>query len=392
MKPKLAIIIERFDITLGGAERSVYELAGALAAIDYEVHILAAKGTEGKNVHILCGGNKHKRTSYTAFGNALTAHLSANRYDVIHSVLPFEFADVYQPRGGTYAEAIARNIAACESNAVRTFKKATAWTNVRRTRLLRAERRIARTADGPRIVAISAYVARQFREHYGTPEDRITVIPNGIRADGQTDTAQADTLRTAILTQLNLKEADVPVFFLFAAHNWRLKGLAFAIRAMRLATANVPGCPAHLLVAGRGRAAAYLRLARELGVAGRVLFLGPAAHIQNLIAISDVAILPTFYDPCSRFILEALAGGRPVITTSFNGATDLFTPDRHGKVVDSPQNIAALSAAISHFAARENIQVASQAIIDDNLREKLSVGRVARQLKALYDSVTVRQR
>ena len=44
MKKKIAIIIERAEIILGGAERSVFELAGALTACGLETHIIAAKG------------------------------------------------------------------------------------------------------------------------------------------------------------------------------------------------------------------------------------------------------------------------------------------------------------------------------------------------------------
>ena len=43
MKKKIAIIIERATVELGGAERSVFELAEALRDVGLEVDILAAK-------------------------------------------------------------------------------------------------------------------------------------------------------------------------------------------------------------------------------------------------------------------------------------------------------------------------------------------------------------
>ena len=73
MSLKVAIIIERADISLGGAERSVFELSGALSARGLDVDILAAKGqTKTKNIHILCADVGGKRTSYFTF-----AHLSS---------------------------------------------------------------------------------------------------------------------------------------------------------------------------------------------------------------------------------------------------------------------------------------------------------------------------
>ena len=55
MKKKIAIIIERASIALGGAERSVFELATALSSLGHEVQVLAAKGrTSARNIKILC--------------------------------------------------------------------------------------------------------------------------------------------------------------------------------------------------------------------------------------------------------------------------------------------------------------------------------------------------
>ena len=104
-------------------------------------------------------------------------------------------------------------------------------------------------------------------------------------------------------------------------------------------------------------------------------------------SISDVAVLPTFYDPCSRYILEALAACKPVITTKFNGASDFFVNNRHGKVIDNPENVNALAEAIRYFTDTKNIENASQAIIEDNLKENISIGRSARQLIDVFESI-----
>ena len=111
---KVAVIIERAEIVLGGAERSVFELTANLSQIGLQVDLLAAKGkTDSDNIHVLCAAGHGKRTGLTVFGKAIKKHLAANHYDIIHSTLPFSFADVYQPRGGCYAESIVRNAASC---------------------------------------------------------------------------------------------------------------------------------------------------------------------------------------------------------------------------------------------------------------------------------------
>ena len=122
-------------------------------------------------------------------------------------------------------------------------------------------------------------------------------------------------------------------------------------------------------------------------MSNKIAFLGHLPHIQNAMSISDVAVLPTFYDPCSRYILEALAACKPVITTKFNGASDFFVNNRHGKVLDSPENIDALAEAIHNFTDTNNIENASKAIIEDNLKENISIDRAALQLLDVYESI-----
>jgi UDP-glucose:(heptosyl)LPS alpha-1,3-glucosyltransferase len=392
IKKKIALIIERPDIALGGAERSTFELAAALSALGLKVDILAAKGqTNAKNIHILCKNTPGKRTCYFTFAKVLKKHLSEIHYDIIHSVLPFDFADVYQPRVGCFAETILRNAASYQNKFIESCKRITAFANLRRTILLRAERRLCRDSNGPVIVALSKYVAEQFKKHYGAADDRIVVIPNGIKINRRIDTGQADKIRRQILTQLGLKEADSPVFFLFVANNFRLKGLACLIKAMQLASRNNTERKAYLIVAGNDRVHKYRRLAKKLNVHRKIIFLGAVHHIQNALSIIDVAVLPTFYDPSSRYILEAIAADKPVITTEFNGATDLFVNERHGRVIDSAENIPALAQAISYFTDTNNIQKASQAIIADNLKEKISISRVAKQLIPVYESILEKQ-
>jgi len=389
MKNKIAIIIERAMVSLGGAERSVFELARALRTVGFKVDILAAKGrTSTKNIHVLCQQQPGKRSCHFTFAKALKKHLAENHYDIIHSVLPFDFADVYQPRGGSFAESILRNAASYQNKFIESYKRMTAFANLRRTILLRAERNLCKNPDGPLIIALSHYVAEQFEQHYGIGTARLSVIPNGVRVNKRIDAARADKLRAQILAQLGLKEADEPVFFLFVANNFRLKGLSCLIKAMQLVGRHKGTRRAgFLIVAGAGRIHKYRRFAKKLNVHKKIIFLGPVSRIQTALSIIDVAVLPTFYDPSSRYILEALAANKPVITTRFNGATDLFADNRHGKIIDTPTNIPALAEAVSYFTDTENIRKASEAIAADNIGEKISITRVADELRSVYESV-----
>lgn len=392
MVRKVAIIVERADVALGGAERSMFEVARALSALDLQVELLAAKGEVGaRDVRVLCANVPGKRVSLPLFAEALKRHFAQVEYDIIHSILPFDFADLYQPRGGTCTESMLRNAASYPCPAGRLFKRMTAFANRRRAALLQAERSLCQGSDGPVIAALSQYVADQLQEHYGTDPGRIVVTLNGVRTDKRIDADAAEKLRTQVFTKLGPAAGDRPVLFLFVAHNFRLKGLHRLIKAMRLVADAPTDQPPFLLVAGAGKSAEYRQLAQRLGVEKRLVFLGPIGHIQDVLSIVDVGILPTFCDASSRFILEALAAGRPVITTRFNGATDHFTDGRHGKVIDSPDNLPALAEAIRHFSVPAHIREVSQAIRDDGLAERISITRVARDLLGVYECIEERK-
>ncbi|PKL46849.1 MAG: hypothetical protein CVV39_06640 [Planctomycetes bacterium HGW-Planctomycetes-1] len=394
---KVAIITERANITLGGAEKSVFELAAAMVLAGVDAKILAATGTAHSNrVKVLCDSTK-KRVSLKTFEKALKQHLSENHYDIIHSTLPYAFADIYQPRGGSYPEAAIRNASSYKRTTVRFFKLFTSFANIKRTVLARAEKKLCRLArrslgeggkqDGPIVAALSEYVKIQFKKHYNLPDERICIIPNGIKPAHNINKTRSDKLRSQILAQLKLKEAQQPVFFVFAAHNFRLKGLVPLIRAMKILTEKLTKRPPYLVAVGKGSVAKYRRLCRKLKIADKVIFIGPTSHMQNVLDVTDVAVLPTYYDPSSRFILEALAAGKPVITTKYNGAADLYTAERHGKIFDSPDDVDSLAEAMKYFCSTENIAAASKAIEDDDIETKVSIKTHCQKLLDLYDTI-----
>jgi UDP-glucose:(heptosyl)LPS alpha-1,3-glucosyltransferase len=389
---KVAIIIERVDVSLGGAERSIAELSCALEALGLDVTILAAQGdSDSDKVQILCNGRLCKRTAYAVFEQTLRHHLSHNRYDIIHSALPFSFAHVYQPRGGSYVETVIRSAASYENVWVTMLKRMTAWTNRRRQALVHAEAALCRAPDGPILAALSQYVVDQFQKHHQLKAQRIALIPNGVNTRRPVDQEAAKKLKAQINTELKLKDSQEAILFLFAAHNFRLKGLGPLLRAMAKVRQGKAECPCYLLIAGRGDTATYAHLAQSLGLAGRTMFIGAIDHIPNALSFVDVAVLPTFYDPASRFILEALAHNTPVITTRFNGAADLFIDRRHGRIIDSPTDISALSETLIHMSCPDTLTQMTTAINQDKLVVEVSINRAAGELIDLYKSILPRK-
>ena len=84
----------------------------------------------------------------------------------------------------------------------------------------------------------------------------------------------------------------------------------------------------HLFIAGGRDSEPYQRLAKKLGVAGRIHFLGKVEDMPALYRAMDLFVLPSFYDACSNAVLEALACGLKVLSTTANGSS-VFLPQEH---------------------------------------------------------------
>ena len=373
---KVALIIERADTELGGAERSIAQLAAALAKKGADVTILAAKAnTDSPNVKQLCSDITSKRIPLSVFANKLKQHLQQNSYDIIHSTLPLDFADIYQPRGGSYIEAMLRNADSWPKPIVARFKKLTHFTNFRRAGLIKAEKTLCLNCPTITIAALSEYVRQQFLTHYNIDSKRVVTIANGIAINDP-------TLQTA--SGIRDKFPSDAKILLFAANNFRLKGLTPLIKTLAAIDKTPPVC---LVVAGSDKPDKYRRLAESLNIAERITFAGKVSEITAAITESDTVILPTYYDPCSRFILEGLAAAKPVITTKFNGAAEIFTDRTHGRIIDHPDDITSLTEAIIFCTDPDNADNISKAIVEDNLKDNISIDRHVQQLMELYEQI-----
>jgi glycosyltransferase involved in cell wall biosynthesis len=61
---------------------------------------------------------------------------------------------------------------------------------------------------------------------------------------------------------------------------------------------------------------------------------------------ADLFVLPTHYDPFGLVIIEAMASGLPVITTSRAGATEIMADGVDGLVLDDPDDAVALANSV----------------------------------------------
>ncbi|MBI3684145.1 MAG: N-acetyl-alpha-D-glucosaminyl L-malate synthase BshA [Acidobacteria bacterium] len=84
--------------------------------------------------------------------------------------------------------------------------------------------------------------------------------------------------------------------------------------------------PAELWMAGDGPERGPAEsLARELGVAGHVMFLGKQDHIERLLPQARVLLMPSELEAFGLAALEAMACGVPPVATNCGGVGELIT-------------------------------------------------------------------
>ncbi len=101
-----------------------------------------------------------------------------------------------------------------------------------------------------------------------------------------------------------------------AGTNYAIKGTFHLVRALALLPEKY-----HLYVAGGRKHGALDRLAESLGVSGRVHFMGRVNDMPCFLRAMDLFALPTFFDPCSNAVVEALAAGLPTLSSIYNGSS-----------------------------------------------------------------------
>lgn len=251
--------------------------------------------------------------------------------------------DVLYPQGGLQVATAEHNLHKYPGHILRFLGRMGKWCDPAYWSYAALERRQYLGERRPLIVAISHMVQRHFQSYYDIEEADLRVLHCAI---DQGRFPEQDRLRRRLEFRQRWGIAPDVTIGLFAAMNYRLKGLEPLLRSLRLVPHDRPF---QLVIVGDPRTGHPERRARRLGVADRTRFLGYCADMRDSYFAADFLIHPTFYDPCSLVVLEALACGLPVITTRSNGASELLNPPREGLVVGDPHDHRRLAWCITQM-------------------------------------------
>jgi L-malate glycosyltransferase len=187
------------------------------------------------------------------------------------------------------------------------------------------------------VIANSRFVADQLPP--GRRGARVRVIHDAV--DTAAFTGLADR-RDAARRELGVDGGDPVLAVVAQLTPW--KGQDDAIRILAAVRERHP--KAGLLIAGSAKFAAagtsfdnpsfereLHALAAELGVGGEVRFLGERQDVPQVLAASDVLLVPSWREAFGRIVVEGMAAGLPVVATSVGGPAELVRDGVDGRVL-----------------------------------------------------------
>ena len=369
-KLRFATAILDFSKRKGGAERYLVDLCTRMAAEDYEVHVYTEKWDEEDSTihfHPIKTIPFPKSLRLLSFAMRASKSMENDHHDITLGVGNTFRADVLQPHGGVHWAWFWRSL--------RAYDHPFLWVIKLLGRVLSPKQWInGYIEDRPykkdhfnRIIAISDMVKKDIMRWYGILEDKITVVYNGV--DLERFHPRNSQYREEIRRAHDIGSEFV---ILFVSNNFRSKGLGHLMRALGDLKKEV-STPFKCLILGRDRKTPYVRLAKRLKISEQIIFAGSTDEPEKYYGAADLLVHPTFYDACSLTVLEALASGLPVITTSSNGASGLINLHELGFVISDPRDHKILAQQITFFSdpkVREKSLIAARSLAEQHSLEK----------------------
>lgn len=289
------------DLNTGGAEKLMVDLLPRLAKDEIEVELAVFNGVITPFFEALsqAGIKIHefgRTANYYSPRHVVRLVRLARRFDIVHThnTAPQLFGAI----AGLF----------CGKKWITTEHTTTSHRRVRWFRPI--ERWMYRRYAA--VVAISEGAAEAVREVAGKKGPEIRVIPNGV------DLARYEQASSLDRASIGRSLRDKKVILMVGRLSYQ-KDQATVIRAMH----KLPG-KVELWLAGYGETELALKtLAKEVGVADSVCFLGMRTDVPALLKAADIVVQSSHIEGFGLAAVEAMAAGKPVIASDIPGLHDV---------------------------------------------------------------------
>lgn len=223
-------------------------------------------------------------------------------------------------------------------------------------------------------LANSPAVKSYYVQKLGVPEEKITVLPNGM------DLAIFDQLNPGAFRRelkLNSKTFVITCVANLAAN----KGHRFLLSAFEDFFASYPNSA--LVLAGTGVERENLQAqVKDYRSQQRIFFLGSRSDVPQILVDTNAFVLPTLFEGMSIAIMEAMAARVPVITTDIPENRALITGEKTGLLVPV-KTVEPITAALKRLASEPQLSRQLASAARQSIERHYEIGAVARQWKSV---------
>lgn len=222
-------------------------------------------------------------------------------------------------------------------------------------------RRAWRSSDG--LIVKSRLILDELVNWYGITREKVRIIPNGV------DFAHYASASVPAQVVAEIGKPQGAQVVAFVGRLSTVKNLALLLKAFAQVTRPTPPI---LLIIGDGEDRPQLEeLALQLGLSGRVRFVGHKDDVAPYLVAADVFVLSSLYETIANCLLEAMSAGVPCVALRPDGkrirtsSDEVITPDVTGLLVE--ENSEALARAIEAVLANpdfgKGMAVRAQALV-----------------------------
>jgi UDP-glucose:(heptosyl)LPS alpha-1,3-glucosyltransferase len=371
--PRLVFVRQQFS-PFGGGELILDRMIGALAARGLKIALLARAWTERDDVEFIeCDPPRFPRfLRERRFARAACDRLAHEAAAIVQAHERIPCCDIFRAGDGVHAAYLA-----ARGRGMGPLARAAQALSPFHRNIVALERTLFASPRLKAVIVNSAMVADEIVRYYAYPRECIHLIPNGIDLERFSPAAGAKH-RAEVRRRLGVA-ADRPVA-LFLGSGYGRKGLGSAIEAMARSKSD-----AELWVIGHDRRPTiYAAQAARAGLADRFRLIGPVRDPLPYYAAADILVLPVIYDPFPSTVLESLACGLPVVTSTGCGGRDAVAQLDSALVRDT-FDVEGLAHAIDRafaLAAKPATMYAARAVASE-----YSVDKMIERLLALYETL-----
>ncbi len=252
------------------------------------------------------------------------------------------------------------------------------------------EKLLARFATD-RIITITDQQLKEINDDFGVGRaERSSVIPLGIDLSAL---GPGQDTRSTIRAEFGIKDDEFLIGFV--GRLTEIKNISMFLQAAKNCLDNAGAYERfRFVIVGDGHLREALeKETQDLGIAERVIFAGNRNDIPAVYSALDLVALTSLNEGTPLSLIEAMAAGKPVISTAVGGVVDLLGPveERSNGLAICQRGISvasndteALALGIREFARNEELHSRIAAAGYDFVSKKYSKERLVNDIKELY--------